>query len=97
LLFAAEITQIGNPDHEIFKVYLLKVNFNSPPLIMAYINQFEFDFPNLFTAKILNSLASTFVIQMTNNTLPPSHSNVSKIFISFYFAKGVKKRTFELK
>jgi hypothetical protein len=48
---------------------------------MANLDQFEFNFPNLFTETILNSLALTFGIQMTNKFLPPPHSNVLKILI----------------
>jgi hypothetical protein len=64
---------------------------------MAYLEQFAFNFPNLFTETILNTLALLFGIQMKNKSVPAPHSNVSKISIQFYVAKGVKNCSFELK
>jgi hypothetical protein len=57
---------------------------------MAYLDQFGFDFQNLFTETILNNLALTFKIQMTNNSLSLPHSNVSNISFPVYVAKGVE-------
>jgi hypothetical protein len=57
---------------------------------MAYLDQFAFNFPYLFNEKILNSLALTFGIQLTKNSLSLPHSNVSKISFHLYVAKGVK-------
>jgi hypothetical protein len=64
---------------------------------MAYLDQFAFNFPNLFTEKIRNSLALTFGIQMTNNGLSLPHSTVSKISFQLYVAKEVENWNFELK
>jgi hypothetical protein len=64
---------------------------------MAYLDQFAFNFPNLFTETILNSLALTFGIQRTNNSLSLPHSNVSKLSFQFFVAKGVENLMFELK
>jgi hypothetical protein len=65
--------------------------------MMVYLDEFGFDFQNLFTETILNTLALLFGIQMTNKSLPGPHSNVSKISIQFYVAKGVENCSFELK